>query len=76
MASPGNTISDMNEKIIQYFEAGVRLVWIIFPKSRMVHVYQAVDKITVLKGDDSLGGGEVVPGFSVKLSELFAVLNR
>ena len=26
--------------------------------------------------DDSLDGGEVVPGFSVKLSELFAVLNR
>jgi hypothetical protein len=42
----------------------------------MVHVYSAADKITVLKGDDSLDGGEVVPGFAVKLSELFAVLNR
>ena len=76
VASPGNTASDMNEKIVQYFEAGVRLVWLVFPKSRMVHVYHAVDKITVLKGDDLLDGGEVVPGFSIKLSDLFGVLDR
>jgi Uma2 family endonuclease len=76
VASPGNTVSDMNQKILQYFEAGVRLVWVIFPKTRMVHVYYAADKITVLKGDAMLEGGDVLPGFSVRLSELFTVLDR
>jgi Uma2 family endonuclease len=76
VASPGNTVSDMNEKIEQYFAAGVRLVWLFFPKTRKIHVYNAANKITVLGEEDFLDGGDVLPGFRVSVHEIFKPLDR
>lgn len=50
----------------------MRLFWLINPKTRTAHVYSAVDQLVVLKGNQALEGGDVLPGFSLPLSELFA----
>lgn len=69
--SKGNTRREMAGKLREYFEAGVRLVWYIDPKKRIVTVYTAPDRSTVLRIDDTLDGGDVLPGFTLPLRQLF-----
>ena len=69
--SPSNTPKEMNEKLHEYFEKGVRLVWFVRPKSRVVDVYTAPDRFTRLTASMQLDGGDVLPGFSVQVGKLF-----
>jgi Uma2 family endonuclease len=69
--SESNTRREMARKLREYFEAGVRLVWYVDPKSQTVTVYDSPDHPAVLKIDDTLDGGDVLPGFALALSELF-----
>ena len=61
----------MTRKLGEYFRAGVQVVWIVDRRKRTVHVYTAVDKSVVLTEDDTLDGGAVLPGFKLRLTELF-----
>jgi Uma2 family endonuclease len=69
--SESNTKVEMHRKVQLFFAAGTRLIWIVYPKSRTIYVYTAPDKITVLQGDTVIDGGDVLPGFSVRLADIF-----
>ena len=70
--SKGNTKREMARKLREYFQAGVRLVWCIMPKSRTARVYTAEHEWTRIGPNDSLVGGDVLPGFELPLAQLFA----
>jgi Uma2 family endonuclease len=72
IVSRGNTKKEMNNKIRDYFLAGVRQVWIVDPKKETIHVYTGPDAVERLSEDQVLEGGEVLPGFRVSLREVFA----
>jgi Uma2 family endonuclease len=72
VVSKGNTKREMNRKIGEYFEAGVRTVWIVNPKNRTLRLYAAVDQSVLLDENQSLNGGTVLPGFVLHLRDLFA----
>lgn len=74
--SPSNTVSEMERKRREYFQAGVRLVWIINADTRTVAVYTAPENPVVLNRADTLDGGDVLPGFALSLTEYFAELDR
>ncbi len=74
--SESNTPGEMRIKTGEYFSAGVRLVWLVDPKSRTVTVYTAADDCVTLHEQDVLSGGSVLPGFTLSLRELFAELDR
>ena len=70
-------MGEMGEKARRYLAAGVRLVWIIWPKRREVDVWQAdaagkTRLVVTLKRGDALDGLNVLPGFTYPLAELFA----
>jgi Uma2 family endonuclease len=69
--SKGNTKAEMERKLREYFEAGTRLVWFLDPKNRTARVYTAPRRSTRLTEDQSLDGGDVLPGFTLSLRELF-----
>lgn len=69
--SPGNTFDEIQDKIEEYLSAGTKLVWIIYPKKKMVQVYRNNNVINILRGSDELNGEDVLPNFKVKLSEIF-----
>jgi Uma2 family endonuclease len=71
--SRSNTPKEMAEKLREYFEKGVRLVWYVRPKTRVVDVYTSPDQFTRLTASMTLDGGIVLPGFSVSVAELFKV---
>lgn len=60
--SPSNTAREMDGKNREYFAAGVRLVWLVDPHTRTVHVLTAPDESRTLKISQTLTGGSVLPG--------------
>jgi Uma2 family endonuclease len=69
--SEGNTTREMERKLSEYFEAGVRLVWYIDPRSRTASVYTEPNRGTEIDSAGFLEGQDVLPGFSLRLGELF-----
>jgi Uma2 family endonuclease len=68
--SEGNTKAEMTRKLREYFDAGVVLVWLIDPRKRTARVYSTVDRSTLVRADQALDGGAVLPGFVLPLSDL------
>jgi Uma2 family endonuclease len=74
--SKGNTRKEMRRELEEYFRAGVRLVWYVDPAKRTVRVYTAVDRSTLLREDQTLDGGDVLPGFALSIRDWFAEAER
>lgn len=71
VVSPKDIAENLLGKVQEYFQAGVRLVWVVYPIHRCIHVYDAWNRIRVLTESDNLDGGEVLPGFRRALDDLF-----
>ena len=72
VVSPSNTYTEVLEKIGDYFRAGVRRVWVILPTQQKIYDYESDTRVQVLGPDDSIDGGDIVPGFRLLLRDLFA----
>jgi Uma2 family endonuclease len=71
VVSPSNTAAAVLVKVRDYFQAGVRLVWVVYPAEREVYAYESPTIIRVLQPGDDLDGGDVLPGFRLPLATLF-----
>ncbi len=69
--SPSDRMADALAKVAMYLDAGVRLVWLVDPVSQTVTIFRPDETPTKLEASDSLDGGDVLPGFSVPITELF-----
>ena len=69
--SPSNYPAQMQEKIREYFTAGVKIVWIIDPTHRQATIYREPGKGTVLWEEEMLTAEEVLPEFACQVSRLF-----
>ena len=65
----------MKRKRREYFESGVRLLWIVNPGPRSVDVYTSPEDPVHLSTADAIGGGDVLPGFTAQVGEFFAPLD-
>ncbi|QOV92511.1 Uma2 family endonuclease [Humisphaera borealis] len=74
--SENNTVREMERKRSEYFQSGTRLVWIVDPMQRTVSVYTSPDQYTAYAADQSIDGGDVLPGFTLDLGSLFALLDE
>jgi Uma2 family endonuclease len=74
--SPNDKAKEIREKIEVYLAYNTELVWVVYPASERVDVYRAADKshIEVIKKDGTLQGEKVLPGFSLTVKDIFAVL--
>jgi Uma2 family endonuclease len=70
--SPHDRPGEIAAKVRDYLAAGARMVIVIDPEPRLVTVYRAPDKVTFLTADDTLDGGDVVPGWHLPVADLFA----
>lgn len=71
IVSPTDLFPDLMSKIEQDFAAGVRLVWVIHPAFRKVHVYQSPKAVAILDQSDTLDGGDEIAGFVMPLIRIF-----
>jgi Uma2 family endonuclease len=69
--SPSNTMRGLMAKAKEYLFAGVRMVWIVHPEDRTVSVVTDPLESRTLEPEATLDGGDVLPGFSCKVADLF-----
>lgn len=69
--SPSNAAPEIQEKALEYLEAGSRMVWVVDPRRRTVTVYRSAREMRILTAGEALTGEDVLPGFTVALDELF-----
>lgn len=74
--SASNTRREMENKRREYFQGGARLVWEIDPSTRTARMYTSPDQFQEVDLNGSLIGGDVLPGFTLPLSQLFARAGR
>lgn len=60
------------KKAVEYLAAGARMVWVLDADSRRVVVVLPPDRFILRDSDDLLDGGELLPGFSCRVADLFA----
>lgn len=72
---PNNTFEEIHNKLVEYFDNGCRLAWVIHPDERSILVYRQPQPEKLLTITDILEGEEVIPGFTLPITELFADLD-
>ena len=73
IVSPSDSDADVREKIAMWLELGVSMALEVRPASRSIAVHRPGAPVVTLTGDDALDGGDVLPGFTLPLSEIFDV---
>jgi Uma2 family endonuclease len=69
--SPNDFWEKVNDKIRDYFAAGVGQVWLVSPEHKSVTVYHSPLQVTILTEEDDLTCEELLPGFRCALREIF-----
>ena len=70
--SPSDRTSEVEGKVAAWIAGGARLVWVVSPKLHNVTVYRSLTEIVTLTEKDTLDGGDVVPGFQIQVTDIFA----
>ncbi|HEX3148323.1 MAG TPA: Uma2 family endonuclease [Gemmataceae bacterium] len=71
VVSPTDDAEDLIAKAHEYLEAGVKLVWLVYPRSQTLYAYDSVSSVRIFNVADDLNGGSLLPGFQVPMSQLF-----
>lgn len=69
--SPSNTPQEMDRKLADYFQHGVKRVWYVDPELRAVRIFQSIMESTLLTEADTLQDEELLPGFQLAIQEWF-----
>lgn len=68
--SPSDSWQAIEDKIKEYFENGLELVWLVNPQKRVGRVYDVPDNFRDLDEEAVFAGDPVLPGFSIRLKDL------
>jgi Uma2 family endonuclease len=71
VVSPNDSATDIAEKVEEYLQHGTRMVWVFYPKLRNVVVHKPPGISQTFGLDDTLDGGEVLPGFTLHVRDIF-----
>lgn len=69
--SPHDTAEEIQAKIRDYFGAGVRQVWVLYPSNRDLYVYDAPTRVRIFAGEDTIDAREIFPGLNLKVVDIF-----
>lgn len=71
VVSPTDTARELEEKIEEYLDSGVRQVWVLYPELRTMRVHRPNGIMLLLRNGDEISGEDVVEGFRCILSDVF-----
>ena len=70
--SPSDRASAVNAKVQEWLDAGCRLVWVVDPQTRTITVHRSPREVAMFAAGDTLTAGDVVPGFSIQVGDIFS----
>jgi Uma2 family endonuclease len=65
LRSPTDSLPDLQAKMVEYIECGVRLGWLIDPQTKRVHIYRPNQEPEILDDPEAVSGEGVLPGLAV-----------
>lgn len=71
VGAPTSSFEDLDLKVDEYLRAGVRLVWVVSLKTRLVYIHRLDGSITKVRENEELTGEDVLPGFRCLVNTLF-----
>ena len=71
VVSPTDSVRGINDKARMWINAGVRLVWVLWPETKMIEVHRPAQPVTTLRETDTLTGEDILPQFSVPVADIF-----
>ncbi len=71
VSSPSDSHREINDKAMMWLRHGVRLVWVMHPATRTVEVHHREARGPTLVDGDTLDGGDVLPGFTCAVRDIF-----
>lgn len=71
IVSPNDSAAELEAKVQDYLMHGTRLVWVIYPKTRTVIVHRPDGSAQMLGHHDELSCKDLVPGFTLRVGDLF-----
>lgn len=71
IVSPSDSAGDLEMKVAEYLGSGTKSVWVVYPDSRRVVVHQPGGAAQTYGEDSTIEEPELLPGFSLSLSEIF-----
>jgi len=71
IVSPNDRVFEVDDKVQEWLNAGAALVWVVNPRPRTVTVHRQGGTATLLTTNDVLTGEQVVPGFSIRVADIF-----
>jgi len=69
----GQSFSELARKALEYLSAGAKMVWVLDPDPQTLVLFVPLNQVQILGRDEILDGGDVLPGFSCKVAELFEI---
>lgn len=76
IVSPNDRAINVRAKVQAYLAAGTRQVWVLWPDQRSITVHDATVGVRELGPDATLDGGDILPGFSITVGDLFDIRRR
>lgn len=71
LRSPSDALKDLQNKMAEYIENGVRLGWLIDPAEKQVHIYRANGEVESLENPKKVSGEDVLIGFELSVREIW-----
>lgn len=69
--SPDDRVSEVEQKVAEWLAGGAKQVWVVSPRLKTITVYSSLTNICTLTENNTLGGGDLIPGFEIAISEIF-----
>jgi Uma2 family endonuclease len=70
--SPSDDAEKVESKVIEYFKAGVQVVWNIFPEVKTVYVYTSRKTVKICTDNDICSAYPIIPDFEISVDNLFS----
>jgi Uma2 family endonuclease len=71
IVSPGDTASEIQDKVQDYLACGTPQVWVVYPQQRLVIVHNSDGTARTMRETDTLSGEAIIPDFSCQVAEIF-----
>jgi Uma2 family endonuclease len=70
VVSESESALDLREKIQNYLDAGAKAVWTVYPKLRVITVYDPLG-VKEFRGDQVVEAPDILPGFQARVNQFF-----
>lgn len=72
LRSPHDSLTMLQEKMVEYMENGAHLGWLLDPSTRRVYVYRPGQQVEMLENPAALSGTPLLPGFVFNVCEIWS----